>query len=193
MNFVTVRDEKGVEKEWSAEVWRLAASSKERGDTRRGHTLVKGKKGPLEKTSPVVKEGVAAAPGFEPEEIAEKVKKVSGGNPTASSTPAAPVVKEAEQAEEGSQDPAPEEAVQPKPNADPANSSAAPASDDLTRIEGIGPKVVTLLKGIGINSFADLINADPVAINKALDEANMAPKKAQVTKWKMEAQNPATK
>ena len=45
--------------------------------------------------------------------------------------------------------------------------------DDLTRIEGIGPKVASVLNGIGINSFEELANADQARVEQALDEAGL--------------------
>ncbi len=48
---------------------------------------------------------------------------------------------------------------------------AAPAADDLTRIEGIGPKIAGLLNDAGFNGFADLAAADPEKIREILAEA----------------------
>lgn len=48
---------------------------------------------------------------------------------------------------------------------------AAPVADDLTSLEGIGPKVATVLNGIGIKTFADLANADAAQVRQALDAA----------------------
>lgn len=46
-------------------------------------------------------------------------------------------------------------------------------ADDLTKIEGIGPKVAKLLNGIGIMSFADLAGADFSKVQETLDAAKM--------------------
>lgn len=46
--------------------------------------------------------------------------------------------------------------------------------DDLTALEGIGPKVAALLTGIGIHSFEDLATADPAKIKVVLDGAGYA-------------------
>lgn len=59
----------------------------------------------------------------------------------------------------------------------PAKKAAAPATqkaakaDDLTLIEGIGPKIAELLVKAGIVSFADLAAAKPAAIQTILDAA----------------------
>lgn len=51
-------------------------------------------------------------------------------------------------------------------------TEAHPAqADDLTSIEGIGPKVVQLLAGIGITTFASLAEADLGRLREVLDEA----------------------
>jgi predicted flap endonuclease-1-like 5' DNA nuclease len=53
-------------------------------------------------------------------------------------------------------------------------SHASGKKDDLTALEGIGPKVATLLTGIGIKTFEDLATADPVKVKAALDGAGYA-------------------
>jgi small subunit ribosomal protein S2 len=45
--------------------------------------------------------------------------------------------------------------------------------DDLTRIEGIGPKVDKILKRAGIKSFDDLSSADPAEVKSVLNEAGL--------------------
>jgi len=53
----------------------------------------------------------------------------------------------------------------------PAAPKAQAVADDLTTLEGIGPKVAALLAGIGISSFESLAKADHGAIRTALDAA----------------------
>jgi predicted flap endonuclease-1-like 5' DNA nuclease len=45
--------------------------------------------------------------------------------------------------------------------------------DDLTRIEGIGPKINSLLQEDGISSFAQLANTDVSKLNEILDTAGI--------------------
>lgn len=45
--------------------------------------------------------------------------------------------------------------------------------DDLTTLEGIGPKVVKVLNGAGIHSFADLAEAKADEVQKTLDAAGL--------------------
>lgn len=55
----------------------------------------------------------------------------------------------------------------------PQPLATAPASqpDDLTTLEGIGPKVAKLLEGIGVTTFQQLAEADLGKLRQALDEA----------------------
>ena len=48
---------------------------------------------------------------------------------------------------------------------------AAPAGDDLTKIEGIGPKINEILQEAGIPTFADLAGTDPERIREMLATA----------------------
>ena len=45
--------------------------------------------------------------------------------------------------------------------------------DDLTRLEGIGPKVAKLLNGAGITNFEDLSRATVEDVQKMLNEAGL--------------------
>ena len=45
--------------------------------------------------------------------------------------------------------------------------------DDLTKLEGIGPKVAKVLNGIGIMSFADLASADAAKVQETLNASGM--------------------
>jgi Zn-dependent protease with chaperone function len=57
-----------------------------------------------------------------------------------------------------------------------ASASAMPAGvdpDDLTKIEGIGPKVKQVLKDAGIATFADLAVAKSEQIQPVLDAAGL--------------------
>jgi predicted flap endonuclease-1-like 5' DNA nuclease len=47
------------------------------------------------------------------------------------------------------------------------------SADDLTMIEGIGPKVSKILNDAGIMSFADLAAADAARVERALDSAGL--------------------
>ena len=49
-----------------------------------------------------------------------------------------------------------------------------PLLDDLTRIEGIGPKIAVLLGEQGINTFKELANAEVESLDRLLDEARLS-------------------
>ena len=53
-----------------------------------------------------------------------------------------------------------------------AHEETKPA-DDLTKLEGIGPKVAKVLNGIGIVSFADLAGAEAAKVQETLNAAGM--------------------
>lgn len=48
-----------------------------------------------------------------------------------------------------------------------------PAPDDLTKIEGIGPKIAALLQGAGITTFDELAETDVERIGALLKEAGL--------------------
>ncbi len=56
------------------------------------------------------------------------------------------------------------------PAAEPA---AAPVVDDLVIIEGIGPKIASVLNEAGVTSFAQLAAMDPAKISEILLAANL--------------------
>jgi large subunit ribosomal protein L17 len=47
------------------------------------------------------------------------------------------------------------------------------SADDLTLLEGIGPKVASVLNGIGIISFADLARAEVARVQQTLNAAGL--------------------
>jgi large subunit ribosomal protein L17 len=53
------------------------------------------------------------------------------------------------------------------------HAEAAPPADDLTIIEGIGPKVASILKEAGITTFAQLASSDPTHLEAILRAAKL--------------------
>ena len=49
-----------------------------------------------------------------------------------------------------------------------------PLLDDLTRIEGIGPKIAQILSEEGINTFQELANSDIDILEQILEEARLS-------------------
>ena len=56
----------------------------------------------------------------------------------------------------------------------PVAKPEAPVADDLTRIEGIGPKISSLLQAAAITTFAELAAADVSRLEQILSEAGLA-------------------
>jgi LPXTG-motif cell wall-anchored protein len=59
------------------------------------------------------------------------------------------------------------------PSAMPVRAREEKAAEDLTRIEGIGPKVARVLNEAGITTFEDLARSDPLHVQKILNEAGL--------------------
>ena len=87
-----------------------------------------------------------------------------------------------------------------KPNAAPAKAKAAPkkaaapkaaktaaVKEDLTKIEGVGPKIAELLNAAGISSFAALAKADAKVLKSVLDKAGSRYKMHDPTTWPKQA------
>ncbi len=62
--------------------------------------------------------------------------------------------------------------LRPAPGPEVRVKAAAPA-DDLTRIEGIGPKIAELLRKAGITTYAQLAETDVERLRQILDEARL--------------------
>ncbi|MCL6267261.1 30S ribosomal protein S2 [Flagellimonas myxillae] len=97
-------------------------------------------------------------------------------------TPAKEEVKEAPVAEAKE-----EKAAEPKeePKAKKVKSDKA---DDLTKIEGAGPKAAEALVNSGIDTFAKLAKADPEKIKEILTEASSRMAHLDPTSWPKQAQ-----
>jgi predicted flap endonuclease-1-like 5' DNA nuclease len=101
--------------------------------------------------------------------------------PEPSPAPAPEKSVPAEPAEEPQPEPAAEKSVQAEPveelQPEPAAAEAAQAepavSDDLLKIEGIGPKVAGLLNEAGITTFAALAETSVDRLNEILDEEDL--------------------
>jgi predicted flap endonuclease-1-like 5' DNA nuclease len=60
-------------------------------------------------------------------------------------------------------------------------------TDDLTQIEGIGPKISEILKAAGFSTFAALAEADAETIQAVLDEAGSRYRLANPGSWSEQA------
>ena len=65
--------------------------------------------------------------------------------------------------------------------------AAAAEPDDLTKIEGVGPKVKELLNQAGISTFAELAKCTPEQLNEILDVAGSIYKAMDKKSWPKQA------
>lgn len=66
-------------------------------------------------------------------------------------------------------------------------SEATSKGDDLTKVEGIGPKIAEALNAAGITSFAELASKTPEEIKTILEEAGGALKSKNPGSWPKQA------
>ncbi len=59
------------------------------------------------------------------------------------------------------------------PGGPPVGMRAERAADDLVKIEGIGPKVASVLNQAGITTFESLASANPADVQRILDDAGL--------------------
>jgi NADH-quinone oxidoreductase subunit I len=79
-----------------------------------------------------------------------------------------------------------EAAIKPEPQ--PEIPPAPVKPDDLTKVEGIGPKISGLLQAAGIKTFAELANTDVAVIQQILTEAGSRYRLAKPQSWPKQAQ-----
>ena len=72
--------------------------------------------------------------------------------------------------------------------APPQPAAAAPRVDDLTKIEGIGPKIAELLRGNGIDSFATLSRTDVAKLWSILEKGGARFSLANPGTWPAQAE-----
>lgn len=204
MDHVVCRNERGKERKFTMQVWNLMKTPGFDGDTRKGWTVI-GR--PSANGASPTKAGAALVspqPTFTPKEIAEKQEAEAiaevqreaaliSGEPVVDA--AAPVATEAtapapEAPAAAAEPPAPVEsapATEPVVEVQAEAPAAEVKKDNLGAINGTGDKVVGILNGAGIYTYAQLAAAKTTDINAALEAGGMGPKKAMVPAWKMKA------
>ncbi len=97
----------------------------------------------------------------------------------------APVVEETKEVKEEAAPVKEEKVVEPEPK----KEAPAPAAEveDLTKIEGIGPKAAEALNNNGINTYADLSKAKADKIKEILTEASSRMAHLDPTTWPKQA------
>ncbi len=71
--------------------------------------------------------------------------------------------------------------------AEPTKKEEAPKADDLTKVEGIGPKAAEAIVNSGISTYAELAKADPEKIKEILTEASSNLAHLDPTSWPKQA------
>lgn len=84
--------------------------------------------------------------------------------------------------------PAVEEQAAPEEEKEEEATEPATKKEDLTKIEGIGPKAAEALNGQGINTFAELAKTAPEKIKEVLTEASSRMAHLDPTTWPKQAQ-----
>lgn len=69
--------------------------------------------------------------------------------------------------------PAQKAPTSPAPGAAPAAAAKPAEADDLTAIEGIGPKISRVLRGAGVRTYAQLAALKPAAIKQILTDGGV--------------------
>lgn len=178
--YVIIRNNRsGLEKKVSAESFRLMPKSVLKAWTKVGTAKEeKGKTAPMKPT----------ASTYIPDEIVEK--RMGEDEAARVKADTALITGVAEQPAEQAQEEAKAEAPAQQ-DAPPAEQSSAPVStgkaDDLASIPNMGKVAAEALTKAGITTFEQLANADAGVIMKALDDAKLTPKKAQVPNWRSKA------
>jgi small subunit ribosomal protein S2 len=78
-----------------------------------------------------------------------------------------------------------EEGGEPEAETAAVEEPEPPVPDDLTVVEGIGPKISSLLQGAGIVTHAQLADADAERLDQIVDEAGL--RMADVSTWPEQA------
>lgn len=107
---------------------------------------------------------------------AAKARRVAKNTPpaklSADDKKAAAIAAAAGAASSAASAPAATPAPSPKPEAAPAPAAKSSGdADDLTKVEGIGPKIAEILGEAGISTFAELAKTSPEKIKELLEAA----------------------
>ena len=74
-----------------------------------------------------------------------------------------------------------------------AATAVKPAKDDLTVINGIGPKVAEMLNSLGVNGYADIAAMTPKQILEKMDTLDVKNRRFDTSTWPTQAKDLAKK
>ncbi|QLG44600.1 30S ribosomal protein S2 [Costertonia aggregata] len=115
----------------------------------------------------------------------EEPKETPKPTPAKVDTKPAPVVEKVPEVEVDVE--ATKEAVEKEKKA-PKKAAKKTDADDLTKIEGVGPKAAEALANAGMATFADIAKGDPEKIKEVLTEASSRMAHLDPTSWPKQAQ-----
>lgn len=113
--------------------------------------------------------------------VAEGKAPAKAKEPAVAKEEAEPVAEKVEEVVE-------EVKEEPKAEEKKPKKAAKSKADDLTKVEGIGPKAAEALTNSGIATFGDLAKADPEKIKETLTEASSRMAHLDPTSWPKQAQ-----
>ena len=138
-------------------------------------------------TAPVVEEAAAPVQEAAPAPVEEKAEAAA---PAAEEAPKAEEKKEAApKAKKETKKAAPkaEEAKEEKPAAKKTTRKKTPKQDDLKIIEGVGPKLESIIKEGGLDTWEKVANAKPEEIKAILEAAGSRYNMFDPTTWPEQA------
>lgn len=97
----------------------------------------------------------------------------------------APIDKAPQQAKPKPAKPAVKQKATARPA--PAKKPQETANDDLTRIEGVGPKIATLLTDAGIHTFKQLAALDAAALKRIVTDGGVRFREKVAVTWSEQA------
>ncbi len=143
----------------------------------------------MESVTSAVAEGLTERKSEKQSETAEKAVETAAEAETPKevvSKEEKPVKEAVKEAPKAVETPKAEEAPAPEKKKASAKKEAAKA-DDLTKIEGIGPKGAEALVNAGVDSFEKLSKSKPAAIKEILTEASSRMAHLDPTSWPKQA------
>ena len=136
-------------------------------------------------------EAAEAKPAAKPEPVAEKPAEPEVEEPKAEEVAEEPVVEATEEpkAEEVTAEEPAAEAVEETPaeEAPAEEKKEEAATDELKKIEGVGPKIAQILTDAGIGTFAAVAESTPEKLREVLEAAGSRYKMFDPTTWPQQA------
>jgi len=167
----------------------LAERKNDKQNDKEGEEAVVAKTVVDDSNKDVAEKKAKPAPKKEEKPTAKKVEKAEKPAEPAEKEEK-PVAKKEEKAEkpaEKEEKPVAKKEEKAEKSAEPAKKKEAAKADDLTKVEGIGPKAAEAIVNGGIGTYAELAKADPEKIKEILTEASSNLAHLDPTSWPKQA------